>query len=81
MRVPLGLMSAVGWTLASVVILAVFVTATWSFKEQKHPAIKKMQPPFLMAILFGVLVLGSAIFPLSIDDGNAASDRGCDISW
>jgi hypothetical protein len=75
----LGRMSVVGWTLATLVILASFVTAAWSFKERKHPVIKKMQPPFLLAILFGVVVLGSAIFPLSIDDG-IASERGCDVS-
>jgi hypothetical protein len=76
----LGAISAVGWTLAAVMILLTFFIAAWSIKQRKHPAIKKMQPPFLIALLFGVLVLGSTIIPLSIDDG-VASERGCNISW
>ena len=74
----LGGISAVGWTLFVIVTLTTFITAVWSFKNRTHPAIKKMQPPFLFAILFGVLVLSSAIIPMSIDDG-IATERGCDV--
>ena len=73
----LGSISSVGWTLAAIVILVTFFTAAWSVKQQKHPAIK-MQTPFLIALLFGVQVLGSTIVPLSIDDG-IASESGCNI--
>lgn len=75
----LGGISAVGFTLATIVILATFAAAGWSYKYRKNPVVTKMQPPFLFAILFGVLVLGSAMIPLSIDDG-IATERGCDVS-
>jgi hypothetical protein len=76
----LGAISIVGWTLVTVLMLVTFITAAWSIKQRTHPAMKKMQPPFLLGLLFGVLVLGSTIIPLSIDDG-VASERGCDVRW
>lgn len=54
----LGAISAVGFTLSCIVVLATFLIASWSFKHRTHPAVKKMQPPFLLAILIGVFVLG-----------------------
>ena len=57
----LGGISAVGFTLSGIVILLTFLIAAWSFKHRKHPAVKKMQPPFLLAILVGVFVLGEIL--------------------
>lgn len=75
----LGGISAAGWTTSAVVILATLLTGGWVVKHRKHSVIKKMQPPFLFAILLGVLLLGSTIIPMSIDDG-IASEAGCSIA-
>jgi len=75
----LGSISIAGWTISAVLILATLLIGGWCLKNRKHSVIRKMQPPFLLTILFGVLVLVSVIIPLSIDDG-VATTRGCDIA-
>lgn len=77
--IQLGGISAVGYTLSALVILASIFVGAWTFKHRKKAAVMKMQPLFLYAIIVGVLFLGIAMIPLSIDDG-IASERGCDVT-
>lgn len=74
----LGLIRAVGVTLFAIVALTSVSFAIFVYYYRKQQVVKALQPIFLVTISFGVLVLGSTMIPLSIDD-EIASQRGCDM--
>ena len=69
----------IGYALGIVSILLSFGFGGWVAYNRKHRVIKISQPMFLLLVIFGVLVLSSAIFPLGIDD-SVASQAGCDAA-
>ena len=69
----------IGYALGIVIILLSFGFGGWVYYNRKHRVIKISQPIFLLLVIFGVLVLSSAIFPLGIDD-SIASQEGCDAA-
>lgn len=75
----LGGIRGVGLAFAGIVICTSVVFAVWVRTHRKTRIVKTLQPIFLIMICLGVLVIGTTIIPLSIDDG-IASDRGCDVA-
>lgn len=75
----LGSIRYTGWLLAGVVLLCSIFFTSWVIWKRQLRIVKTLQPFFLVMISMGVLVMGSAIIPLSIDDENF-SRRGCDIA-
>jgi hypothetical protein len=66
-----------GLTAASMGLSVAFFVLT--FLKRKHRVIRAAQPPFLMLVCVGTLVMASAIIPASIDD-SVASQKGCNIA-
>ena len=57
--------------MATIVIATSLAFAAWTIFNHKSRAFRASQPEFLVAICFGTLVMGLAIIPLDINDGNA----------
>jgi hypothetical protein len=75
----IGTLASFGYTCASLIIVASVLSAIWVRVRRNSKVVSTMQPFFLIALCMGVLLLGSSLIPLSIDDG-VASERGCDIA-
>jgi len=75
----LGSIRAAGFTLFGIIAITSISFAVFVICHRQQQVVKALQPIFLLCICGGVLVLGSSIIPLSIDD-ELASQRGCDIS-
>jgi len=69
----------VGYALGLVIIALCVVLLIWVILNRKHKVVSMSQPVFLYFVLFGAVVLASAIFPLGVDDG-VVDQRGCDIA-
>jgi hypothetical protein len=71
-------------TFAIITILSVGF-ALWTGVQQSNAAVKAAQPPFLIMICVGTLIMGLALIPLSFDDNNntqEACSRACvAIPW
>ena len=74
----LGPIRAVGFTLFAVIAFTSISFAAFVFCHRRQKVVRALQPIFLVTICFGVLVMGSTLVPLSIDD-EIASQRGCDV--
>lgn len=74
----LGSISAVGFTLFAIIAFTSIAFATFVYCNRQQQVVRALQPIFLGTISFGVLTMGGAIIPLSIDD-EKATQRGCDI--
>ena len=68
-----------GYVLFSVVAALSVCFAIWTWANREKRVVRASQPIFLGIILTGVLILGSAIIPLSIDDEHH-SPWACNIS-
>ena len=75
----LGSIRYTGWALSGIVLLSSLFFTVWVSRNRKLRIVKTLQPVFLAMISSGVLVMGSAIVPLSIDD-EISSQRGCNIA-
>uniref|UniRef100_A0A7R9Z946 G-protein coupled receptors family 3 profile domain-containing protein n=1 Tax=Pseudictyota dubia TaxID=2749911 RepID=A0A7R9Z946_9STRA len=75
----LGGIRGFGLALSGIVVCASLLFAAWVRWHRNTRVVKAHQPIFLIQICLGVLVIGTTIIPLSIDDG-IASDRGCDVA-
>ena len=64
----IGNLKIVGYVMATIVILLSIGFSTWTLFHRNRKVIKASQPCFLGMILFGVLLMGSSIIPLSFDD-------------
>jgi len=74
---------AAAWTLGSIILGASILFVVWVYVWRDSRVVKASQPGFLVMTCVGTITMGSAIFPLGIDD-RIASQRGCDIactSW
>jgi len=72
----LGEIRIAGFVLTAVVVFTSLFFAGFVIWNRELRIVKTMQPVFLTTICFGILVLGTAIIPLSIDD-EIASDNAC----
>lgn len=75
----LGVIRAAGFTLFGIIAITSISCAGFVVCHQQQHVVKALQPIFLLCICCGVLIMGSSMVPLSIDD-EIASKRGCDIS-
>ena len=74
----LGSIQAAGFALFAVIAFTSISFVAFVFCSRRQQVVRALQPIFLVTICFGVLVMGSTIVPLSIDD-ETASQRGCNI--
>jgi len=70
---------ATGLTVCGLIFALALFFGVWTRRNCKKRVVKASQPEFLYMICFGVVVLGSTLIPLSIDDG-VASVEGCDTA-
>jgi len=68
-----------GYTSTAVIFCASLYFAVWVWFNRKTPVVLSLQPPFLLTLSLGIMILSTAIVPISIDDG-VASQWGCDIA-
>uniref|UniRef100_A0A6U3DGF0 G-protein coupled receptors family 3 profile domain-containing protein n=1 Tax=Entomoneis paludosa TaxID=265537 RepID=A0A6U3DGF0_9STRA len=71
--------AAFGYTSAALVIMTSLSFGAWVARRRKARVVLVLQPVFLITLALGVLLIGAALIPFSIDDG-VASHRGCDIA-
>ena len=64
----LGRLSIVGFTMFAMIFVTSLGLAVWTWKHRTCAVLALAQPPLLLMIAFGCLVLGSTILPLSFDD-------------
>jgi hypothetical protein len=50
-----------GWSMIGVIFMSCFLSAFWVFKNRQIRLVKVMQPLFLMAVCFGVFLVGIAL--------------------
>ena len=65
--------------MAAIVILLGMLFGVWTKRNEKCRVVRASQPIFLYLICFGVIILGSAMIPLSVDN-NIATMEGCTIA-
>jgi len=70
---------ATGLTVCGLIFALALFFGVWTRRNCKKRVVKASQSEFLYMICFGVVVLGSTLIPLSIDDG-VASVEGCDTA-
>ena len=68
-----------GYTSAALILASSLCFFGWVQKNRQARVVSVMQPFFLSTLLVGILIMGSSLIPLSIDDA-VASDRGCNIA-
>ena len=66
----LGKLSIVGFTLFGVVFLTATGFITWTWRHRNLSVVRLAQPEFLIMIACGASIMGSAMVPLSFDDGH-----------
>lgn len=77
----IGNLIILGFVLFGIVALLSIGFTTWTILNRKRKVIKASQPFFLVMISMGVLLLGSALIPLSFDDsGNRPIDENGTIA-
>jgi hypothetical protein len=75
----LGALAAFGYAAAALIVVASVTFASWVGMRRKSRIVSTMQPVFLIPLCVGVLLMGSALIPFSIDD-KVASYSGCDVA-
>ena len=75
----LGWIAYIGWILSCITFVTSLEFARWCYKNRGHRVLDAMQPTFLLGVCLGVIILGSALVPMSIDDG-IVSVKGCNVS-
>jgi len=68
--------------LFAVMALSCIFFMVWVYLKRNVRIVKAMQPFFLISMLFGLLLVSSAMIPLSIDDGFASQkqlDAACNV--
>ena len=68
-----------GLGLMGIIVASSLCAAAWVITNRKKMVVRVSQPPFLLLICLGTLVMGSSIYVMGVDDG-IASQRGCDVS-
>lgn len=75
----IGNLRIFGYTVCAIIMLLSTGFGIFTIAKRGHPTIRKSQPPFLLMICVGTLLIGSAIIPLSFDDENY-SEESCSIA-
>ena len=70
---------AFGFISAGMIIIASACFAVWVWYFRNLPVVCSMQPPFLLTLLLGIVLISLAIVPLSIDD-RVASQEACNVA-
>lgn len=68
-----------GLVMAAFVVCASLFFGSWTIVERDVRVVRASQPIFLLILCVGTLLMGSAIAPLSLDDG-IASKEACDTA-
>ena len=68
----------VGLGLYIAVCCATVAFALWTFIKRHDRIVRASQPPFLIMVCVGVLILASALIPLSLDEYHATKDTKSD---
>ena len=67
-----------GWCLAFTISLAVVLLAGWVCWHRNDPAVRVMQPFFLLMLCFGTFLVSMAVIPYGKDDTNTTNiDQAC----
>ena len=64
----LGNWRFMGWIMCGIIEAASVACAVWSWRYRKSRAVSLSQPPFLIMICVGTLIIGSMLIPLGMDD-------------
>jgi len=75
--IGVGLRS-IGIAMGVLVVLASFGCAVWTVSYRKTRIVTASQPVFLLLICLGTLLMGTSIFPISLDDEVVATPEGAD---
>lgn len=67
----LGNLVYMGYTALVLIVLTAFASIIWTIRYHKELVVRAAQPFFLIMVASGVIVLGSALIPLSFDDDGA----------
>lgn len=65
----LGNLKYVGYTFFGIIAFAVLLSVCWTVYHRKSIVVRAAQPFFLVMVAVGVLLMSSALVPLSFDDG------------
>lgn len=65
----LGNLKYVGYTFFGIIAFAVLLSVCWTVYHRKSIVVRAAQPFFLVIVAVGVLLMSSALVPLSFDDG------------
>ena len=72
----------IGYILLAIILSTAGVCIIWAVTQRNHAVVKAAQPVFLMLVAAGVVILGSTIVPLSMDDdGDADSISNTKATW
>ena len=69
----------VGWTLGAIILSLCVFFGVWTFTYRKKKVVKTGQPLFLGMVILGCFIMGTAIFPMGIDD-SISSVKGCSVA-
>ncbi|KAL3780646.1 hypothetical protein HJC23_000116 [Cyclotella cryptica] len=76
----LGNLVYLGYLVCAIITMASLGFAVWTGLQRKDATVKAAQPPFLIMICVGTLIMGYALIPLSFDDKNSSQEacsRAC----
>jgi hypothetical protein len=73
------LLKVFGLLLCTIIMTMSIAFCLWTYRNRKVQVVVKSQPIFLYIISLGTLLMGSAIIPLTIDDGwlSQGADAAC----
>jgi len=60
---------SLGYALGSSLIILSFTTIVWTWRKREMHVVKAAQPPFLVQICVGILIMATSIFPMSLGGG------------
>jgi hypothetical protein len=69
----------IGLTLMAIIFASSIAAVCWVFYMRSAPVVRSSQPPFLLLISFGCVIMGSSIIAMGIDD-EVASFRGASMA-
>lgn len=69
----------IGYTMVALVFGASIAAVVWVYLKRETVVVRASQPPFLMLICLGTIIMGSSIISMGVDE-SMASKRGCDIA-
>lgn len=77
-------MQVYGYVLVGLILVMGMVCLVWTCRNKHKSVVKASQPCFLELICLGVVLFGSSIFPMSVDDEFASTEESnqvrCDIT-